>query len=155
MQDPRIKTILDHYGKAHQRLKLVEEIGEMLAEVGRYLADGARRTNKANVVSELADVAIVVKQLYPNAFDGFATWLSGKDVGQKLCEKAAILASMVAAGTTTEKMELKYADATLAHINAFAQFLGEVPMLQMAIDMKLDRQINRILKAEGFDGSSR
>lgn len=62
MQDIRLTTILNRYGKAHQRIKLVEEIGEMLAEV---------------------------------------------------------------------------------------------PMLQMAIEQKIDRQIGRILRSEGADGNRR
>lgn len=154
MQDPRIKTILDHYGKAHQRLKLVEELGEMLAEVGRYIADGERRTNKANVVSELADVVIVIRQLYPDASKVERKVPEGEEVARLLCEKAASLAAMVA-GAPFSKLELSYAESTLAFIDLFVRDLAEVPMLQIAIEQKLDRQIGRILKAEGFDGSSR
>lgn len=154
MQDPRIKTILDHYGKAHQRLKLVEELGEMLAEVGRYIADGERRTNKANVVSELADVVIVIRQLYPDASKVERKVPEGEEVARLLCEKAASLAAMVA-GAPFSKLELSYAESTLAFIDLFVRDLAEVPMLQIAIEQKLDRQINRILKDGVLDGSGR
>lgn len=154
MQDPRIKTIIAHYGKKHQRIKLVEEIGEMLAEVGRHIADGERRTNKADIVSELADVVIVIRQLYPDASKVERKVPEGEDVARQLCEKAALLASMVA-GAPFAKLELSYAETVLALIDLFARELAEVPMLQMAIEQKLDRQINRILKDGGFDGNRR
>ena len=154
MKDARLKTILNFYGPAHQRLKLIEEIGEMLAEVGRYIADGERRTNKADIVSELADVVIVIKQLYPDAAKVERKIPEGEDVARQLCEKAALLASMVA-GAPFAKLELSYAETVLALIDLFARELAEVPMLKMAIEQKLDRQINRILKSEGFDGNRR
>lgn len=154
MQDARLKTILNFYGKAHQRLKLVEEIGEMLAEVARYVADGESRTNKADIISELADVVIVIGQLYPDASKVERKVPEGEEVARLLCEKAASLAAMVA-GAPFSKLELSYAESTLAFIDLFARELAEVPMLQMAIEQKLDRQINRILKSEGFDGNRR
>lgn len=154
MQDARIKTILAHYGKKHQRIKLVEEIGEMLAEVGRYIADGERRTNKANVVSELADVVIVIRQLYPDASKVERKVPDGEEVARLLCEKSASLAAMVA-GAPFSKLELSYAESTLAFIDLFVRDLAEVPMLQMAIEQKIDRQIGRILRSEGADGNRR
>lgn len=154
MQDARIQIILNHYGKPHQRLKLVEEIGEMLAEVGRYIADGGRRTNKADIISELADVVIVIRQLYPETSKVERKVPEGEDVARLLCEKAASLAAMVA-GAPFSKLELSYAESTLAFIDLFVRDLAEVPMLEMAIEQKLDRQINRILKDGGLDGSGR
>lgn len=154
MQDPRIKTIMTYYGEKHQRLKLIEEIGEMLAEIGRYLADGTRRTTKDEIVSELADVVIVIRQLYPDAAKIERKVPEGEDVARQLCEKAALLAAMVVGGPFT-KLEISYAESTIALIDLFARDLAEVPMLQMAIEQKLDRQINRILKSEVLDGSSR
>lgn len=138
MQDARIKTILNYYGKPHQRLKLVEEIGEMLAEVGRYLSDGRRRTNKADIVSELADVVIVIKQLYPEAAKAERKIRAGDDVARLLCEKAASLAALVA-GAPYAKLELSLAESTLALIERFVRELAEVPMLEMAIEQKIDR----------------
>lgn len=154
MQDARIKTILNYYGKPHQRLKLVEEIGEMLAEVGRYLSDGGRRTNKADIVSELADVVIVIRQLYPDASKIEREVPEGEEVARLLCEKAASLAAMVA-GAPFSKLELSYAESVLAFIDLFVRDLAEVPMLQMAIEQKIDRQLSRILKSEGADGNRR
>lgn len=154
MQDARLKTILNHYGKAHQRIKLVEEIGEMLAEVGRYLSDGRRRTNKADIVSELADVVIVIKQLYPDASKAERKIRGNDDVARLLCEKAASLAALVA-GAPFSKLELSYAESVLAFIDLFVRDLAEVPMLQMAIEQKIDRQLSRILKSEGADGNRR
>lgn len=120
MQDARIKTILNYCGKAYQRIKLVEEVGEMLAEVGRYVADGERRTNKADIVSELADVVIVIRQLYLEASKVEQKVPEDGDVARQLCEKAAL-------------------------IDLFVRDLAEVPMLQMAIEQKIDRQMSRIL----------
>ena len=154
MQDIRLTTILNRYGKAHQRIKLVEEIGEMLAEVGRYIADGERRTNKANVVSELADVVIVIRQLYPDASKVERKVPEGEEVARLLCEKAASLAAMVA-GAPFSKLELSYAESVLAFIDLFVRDLAEVPMLEMAIEQKIDRQIGRILRSEGADGNRR
>lgn len=154
MKDARLKTILNHYGKEHQRLKLVEEIGEMLAEVGRYIADGERRTNKADIVSELADVVIVIRQLYPDASKVERKVPEGEEVARLLCEKAASLAAMVA-GAPFSKLELSYAESTLAFIDLFVRDLAEVPMIEMAIEQKIDRQISRILRSEGADGNRR
>lgn len=154
MKDARLKTILNNYGKAHQRLKLVEEIGEMLAEVGRYIADGERRTNKADIVSELADVVIVIRQLYPDASKVERKVPEGEEVARLLCEKAASLAAMVA-GAPFSKLELSYAESTLAFIDLFVRDLAEVPMIEMAIEQKIDRQISRILRSEGADGNRR
>lgn len=152
MQDIRLTTILNRYGKAHQRIKLVEEIGEMLAEVGRYLSDGGRRTNMADIVSELADVVIVIRQLYPDASKVERKVPEGEEVARLLCEKAASLAAMVA-GAPFSKLELSYAESTLAFIDLFVRDLAEVPMLQMAIEQKIERQLGRILRAGGFDGN--
>lgn len=154
MQDARIKTILNYCGKAYQRIKLVEEVGEMLAEVGRYVADGERRTNKADIVSELADVVIVIRQLYPEASKVEQKVPEDGDVARQLCEKAALLASMVA-GVPFSKLELSYAESVLALIDLFVRDLAEVPMLQMAIEQKIDRQIGRILKVGAVDGNHR
>lgn len=154
MKDARLKTILNFYGPAHQRLKLIEEIGEMLAEVGRYIADGERRTNKADIVSELADVVIVIRQLYPDASKVERKVPDGEEVARLLCEKSASLAAMVA-GAPFSKLELSYAESTLAFIDLFVRDLAEVPMLQMAIEQKIDRQIGRILRSEGADGNRR
>ena len=154
MQDIRLTTILNRYGKAHQRIKLVEEIGEMLAEVGRYLSDGGRRTNKADIVSELADVVIVIRQLYPDASKVERKVPEGEEVARLLCEKAASLAAMVA-GAPFSKLELSYAESVLAFIDLFVRDLAEVPMLEMAIEQKIDRQIGRILRSEGADGNRR
>lgn len=154
MQDARIKTILAHYGKKHQRIKLVEEIGEMLAEVGRYLSDGGRRTNKADIVSELADVVIVIKQLYPDASKAERKIRGNDNVARLLCEKAASLAALVA-GAPYAKLELSLAESTLALIELFVRELAEVPMLEMAIEQKIDRQIGRILKVGAVDGNHR
>lgn len=154
MQDIRLTTILNRYGKAHQRIKLVEEIGEMLAEVGRYLSDGGRRTNKADIVSELADVVIVIRQLYPDASKVERKVPDGEEVARLLCEKSASLAAMVA-GAPFSKLELSYAESTLAFIDLFVRDLAEVPMLEMAIEQKIDRQIGRILRSEGADGNRR
>lgn len=154
MQDARLKTILTHYGKPHQRIKLVEEIGEMLAEVGRYLSDGGRRTNKADIVSELADVVIVIRQLYPEAEKVERKVEKDEVVARSLCEKAASLAAMVA-GAPFSKLELSYAESTLSYIDLFVRELAEVPMLEMAIEQKIDRQIGRILKVGAVDGNHR
>lgn len=154
MQDERLKTILTHYGKPHQRIKLVEEIGEMLAEVGRYIADGERRTNMADIVSELADVVIVIKQLYPEAEKVERKVEKDEVVARTLCEKAATLASLVA-GAPFSKLELSYAESTLSYLDLFVRELAEVPMLEMAIEQKIERQLGRILRAGGFDGNHR
>lgn len=124
----------------------------MLAEVGRYLSDGGRRTNKADIVSELADVVIVIRQLYPDASKVERKVPDGEEVARLLCEKAAALASVVA-GEPYEKIELGYAELTLCLIGLFACELAEVPMLNMAIEQKIDRQIGRILRSEGADGN--
>lgn len=154
MQDPRIKTIIAHYGKKHQRIKLVEEIGEMLAEVARYVADGEQRTTKDEIVSELADVVIVIRQLYPEAANAERKIRTSDDVARMLCEKAASLAALVA-GAPYARLELSLAESTLALVDLFVRQLAEVPKLQMAIEQKLDRQINRILKDGVLDGSGR
>ena len=67
-QDPRLAQILEHYGRDHQRWKLVEECGELLAELGRFRTGD--RSNVADLIHEAADVIVVARQLFDTAGAG-------------------------------------------------------------------------------------
>lgn len=49
-----------YYGEEHQIAKATEEIGELLTEIGRYMA-GER--NWPDLLGELADVKIMLEQM--------------------------------------------------------------------------------------------
>lgn len=49
-----------YYGEEHQLAKATEEIGELLTEIGRYMA-GER--NWSDILGELADVKIMLEQV--------------------------------------------------------------------------------------------
>lgn len=49
------KTILEHYGIPHQRLKLVEECSELIRAIIRLDED--------NIKEEMADVSVLIDQL--------------------------------------------------------------------------------------------
>ena len=51
---------IDHYGTAHQKQKILEELGELIVELTRE-QDG--RTTDARIREELADVIIMAEQL--------------------------------------------------------------------------------------------
>lgn len=54
------RRILQNYGADHQIKKAVEEFGELLTELGRYL-NGAKNEDK--IVDEIADATIMCEQL--------------------------------------------------------------------------------------------
>ena len=51
---------ISHYGKEHQKKKAVEEMAELTTELMRE-QDG--RTNERAIITEIADVAITLRQL--------------------------------------------------------------------------------------------
>jgi NTP pyrophosphatase (non-canonical NTP hydrolase) len=51
----RINDIADNYGYEHQRIKLIEELGELTSAVARNDID--------NIVEECADVTIMIQQV--------------------------------------------------------------------------------------------
>ena len=51
----KLNKIAEHYGKEHQRLKLIEELGELTSA----LATGT----EGDVIGELADVEVMMEQI--------------------------------------------------------------------------------------------
>ena len=49
-----------HFGKEKQKMKFVEEVGELLVEIGR---DSFDRSHKRLIAEEIADVTIMLRQL--------------------------------------------------------------------------------------------
>lgn len=49
-----------HFGKEKQKMKFVEEVGELLVEIGRDTFD---RSHKSLIAEEIADVTIMLRQL--------------------------------------------------------------------------------------------
>lgn len=137
MNDPRLARILDHYGREHQRWKLVEECGELLAELGRFR--NGDRTNVADLIHECADVIVVARQLFeiersnvwPNNVDECALFLTER-VGN------------VVADLFDSDSASFYAGVCEDWVFALAEFLEAEPMLYRAIEMKIARQIERI-----------
>ncbi len=149
MQDTRIKTILNNYGVEHQQLKIVEESGELLTEIGRYLADGYTRTNVSDMIHEAADVCVLLLQLWPHLQPNEKSVRDPEDaleIARKLAEKVALLASHSATSVRCPRVEQEHAETIFAHIQAFARILDAFPMLERTIEMKVQRQIERIAR---------
>lgn len=68
--DERLKTIVDHYGFEAQAEKSIEEMAELIVEI-KHMKEGICSPNFQKFVEELADVKIMIDQLYLLAnFDG-------------------------------------------------------------------------------------
>lgn len=137
-QDPRLARILDHYGRDHQRWKLVEECGELLAELGRFRTGD--RSNVADLIHEAADVIVVARQLFDTTcaecspYVDTVLFLKHAVVG--LADFVTILASPRLAEDRAKDMEF--------YAFQLARILGSETMLVEAIEMKTARQIERI-----------
>lgn len=138
MNDPRLAQILEHYGREHQRWKLVEECGELLAELGRFR--NGDRTNVADLIHECADVVVVARQL----FDTTCAECS-PDVDTVLFLKRAVvgLADFVTIPASPRLAEDRAKDMEF-YAFQLARILGSETMLVEAIEMKTARQIERI-----------
>ena len=78
--DERIKTIADHYGFEAQADKSIEEMAELIVEI-KHMKKGKASENFQNFVEELADVKIMIDQLYfMSNFDGDVS----KEIDRKL-----------------------------------------------------------------------
>lgn len=149
MTDYRLSKICDHYGVEHQQLKLVEESGELLTEIGRYLADGCTRTNVSDMIHEAADVCVLLLQLWPHLQPNGQSVREPEDaheIARKLAETVALLASHSATSVRCPRVEQEHAETIFAHIQAFARILDAFPMLERTIEMKVQRQIERIAR---------
>lgn len=56
------EVILGHYGEESQMLKAIEEMGELTSVLIRWLRDDDR-VNRDDVITEIADVSIMIEQL--------------------------------------------------------------------------------------------
>lgn len=56
-----MNDIINHYGKEHQLVKLIEELSELSHPVSRRILDG--KWNKVQLLEELADVYVMLEQL--------------------------------------------------------------------------------------------
>lgn len=78
--DERIKTIAEHYGFEAQADKSIEEMAELIVEI-KHMKKGKASENFQNFVEELADVKIMIDQLYfMSNFDGDVS----KEIDRKL-----------------------------------------------------------------------
>lgn len=156
--DPRLARILKRYGEAHQRTKLVEEVGEMLAELGRFMS--GELTNVADLIHECADVLVVLRQLWPGherradigpqADSAALRWHA-----QGLVESAAKLIETALNQSNISEHEDWWARNVEVYIFALASSLDELPMLLEAIEMKTARQIERIEREAGPRGTQK
>lgn len=137
LRDSRLTRILAHYGKEHQRWKLVEECGELLAELGRF--KNGDRTNVADLVHEMADVIVVARQLFDTGAE------CSPDVDTVLFLKRAVvgLADFVTIPASPRLAEDRAKDMEF-YAFELARILGSETMLVEAIEMKTARQIERI-----------
>ena len=68
--DERLETIANHYGFKAQAEKSIEEMAELIVEI-KHMKEGICSPNFQKFVEELADVKIMIDQLYLLAnFDG-------------------------------------------------------------------------------------
>lgn len=78
--DERIKKIAEHYGFEAQADKSIEEMAELIVEI-KHMKYGKASENFQNFVEELADVKIMIDQLYfMSNFDGDVS----KEIDRKL-----------------------------------------------------------------------
>lgn len=78
--DERIGIIANNYGFEAQAEKSIEEMAELIVEI-KHMKKGRASENFQNFVEELADVKIMIDQLYLFAnFDGDV----GKEITRKL-----------------------------------------------------------------------
>ena len=56
----KLQTIADHYGLFHQLMKLVEELNELALECAK---SWERKSITVNLISELADVEVMLAQI--------------------------------------------------------------------------------------------
>lgn len=64
--DKRIEKIANHYGLERQIVKLCEECGELTTAVAKYINadnDVLRNALLDNVISEMADVTVMIEQI--------------------------------------------------------------------------------------------
>lgn len=141
-RDPRLSLIFGHYGEEHQRWKLVEECGELLAELGRFKCDD--RINVADMIHECADVLVVARQFWTVERHAFEE-LTIDDAVENLTFWTAELAQAM-----SEETYGLFGARRLAKIEhyafALAELLEEELMIHRAIDMKIERQLERIVR---------
>lgn len=78
--DERLETIANHYGFEAQAEKSIEEMAELIVEI-KHMKKGLISPNFQKFVEELADVKIMIDQLYLLAnFDGDVS----KEIERKL-----------------------------------------------------------------------
>lgn len=148
IRDPRLTLILEHYGEEHQRWKLVEELGELSAELGRFR--NGDRSNVADLIHECADAIVVLTQLcsvIPET-DGWTTMdvRTRENVTDSLAQSigSCLLFLSPMPASMWGKKEFVVVASIYDAIWELATFLGEVPMLYRSVHMKINRQIERI-----------
>ena len=148
LRDPRLTLILEHYGEEHQRWKLVEELGELSAELGRFR--NGDRSNVADLTHECADVIVVLTQLcsvIPET-DGWTTMdvRTRENVTDSLAQSIGSCLRFLSPMPVSMwgKKEFVVVASIYDAIWELATFLGEVPMLYRAVHMKIERQLERI-----------
>lgn len=142
-KDDRYKQIVEHYGRNHQLWKLVEEIGELIAEIGRFKTKD--RTNTADLIHECADVLVLIRQLFP---ESEVEDPSAQDTTNGIVMNSISICRDIVDGGIRKEGVYEW-DSYLAgrlerNVVSLAKHLDELPMLYNAIDMKLDRQIERM-----------
>lgn len=142
LRDPRLEAIVEHYGREHQRWKLVEECGELIAELGRFKTSD--RANVADLLHEAADVIVVARQLWPTERSVFWDY-TFDDAIEALIFWTADLASALSEGTY-ELFGRRRTQYVEGWAYALAAQLEEELMLCRAIDMKIERQLERIAR---------
>lgn len=144
LRDPRLEAIVEHYGREHQRWKLVEECGELIAELGRFKTSD--RANVADLLHEAADVIVVARQFWTVERHVFEE-LTIDDAVENLTFWTAELAQAM-----SEETYGLFGARRLAKIEhyafALAELLEEELMIHRAIDMKIERQLERIAREE-------
>lgn len=142
LRDSRLPLIFERYGEEHQRWKLIEECGELLAELGRFKCGD--RTNVADLIHEAADVLVVARQFWTVERHVFEE-LTIDDAVENLTYWTAELAQAM-----SEETYRLFGPRRLAKIEhyafALAELLEEELMIHRAIDMKIERQLERIAR---------
>ena len=58
----KVRRIIDHYGAAHQKIKLCEECGELIQALCKTLSTEDSPEINSDIIEELADVEVLIMQ---------------------------------------------------------------------------------------------
>lgn len=130
-----MRKAIKHYGEQAQRMMLIEELGELI--------EATRGGNRESVVEEIADVTIVLSQIF--IIEGIESGcFAEKSTPSNLCDIASLI--MIREGRIARGRE--YSPACLWMLSGFLQTkavqMGAVSEIKQVVAKKLARLEERM-----------